>query len=76
MVWEDGPLKGLPKGLKQVALERFGEARIRGLRQDALVELLEAEEDFRYTDNFYCQSLLLVLSGPYFMGGQGGPWTP
>jgi hypothetical protein len=47
MVWEEGPKQGIPKGLKQVCLERFGPDKIKGLRQDGLVGLLECEEDFR-----------------------------
>ena len=30
MVFEGGQLEGLPKGLRQVCLERFGEERIQG----------------------------------------------
>ena len=48
MVWEEGPKQGIPKGLKQVCLEIFGAERIRGLRQDGLVALLESEEDFSF----------------------------
>ena len=30
MVFEGGPFEGLPKGLRQVCIERFGEDRIQG----------------------------------------------
>ena len=36
MVFESGPHKGLPKGLRQVCFERFGNDAIKGKRQDAL----------------------------------------
>ena len=32
MVFEDGPLKGQPKGLREVCLERFGEDAVTGKR--------------------------------------------
>ena len=47
MVWESGPMKGKPKGLKAVCTERFGEDAVKGLRQDGLIALLEKELDFR-----------------------------
>ena len=36
MVFQDGPDKGLAKGLKQVCLERFGADAIKGKIQDGL----------------------------------------
>ena len=39
-------LKGQPKGLREVCLERFGEDRVKGKKQDALVEMLSSEPDF------------------------------
>ena len=30
MVFEDGPLRGQPKGLREVCLERFGEEAVKG----------------------------------------------
>ena len=47
MVFEDGPLKDKPKGLRRVCEERFGVDAVKGEKQDALVARLEAEEDFR-----------------------------
>ena len=32
MVFEDGPLKGQPKGLREVCSERFGEDAVTGKR--------------------------------------------
>jgi len=46
MVFQDGPNRGMAKGLKKVCSERFGADAISGERQDDLVARLEAEEDF------------------------------
>ena len=47
MYFEEGPLKGEPKGLKVVCEERFGVDVVKGEKHDALVARLKAEEDFR-----------------------------
>ena len=35
MVFESGPLKGQPKGLREVCRERFGEDRVKGIMIEA-----------------------------------------
>ena len=47
MVFPDGPYRGMAKGLRQVCIERFGPDSVKGKKQDDLVTLLSAEEDFR-----------------------------
>ena len=38
---------GIPKGLKQVCQERFGTDSVSGKNRNDLIEMLEAEEDFK-----------------------------
>ena len=47
MIFEDGPNKGLAKGLKQVCIERFGPESVKGKKHDDLVKLLYDEDDFK-----------------------------
>ena len=47
MVFTEGPRKGQAKGLKQVCLERFGEAAIQGKKHDDFLNMLRDEPDFR-----------------------------
>ena len=47
MIFEDGPNKGLAKGLKQVCIERFGPESVKGKKKDDLVKLLDDEDDFK-----------------------------
>jgi len=47
MVFEDGPHQGLPKGLREVCLERFGENAVQGKGQDSLIEMLRDQPDFK-----------------------------
>ena len=60
MVFEDGhPLAGKPIGLRQVLSERYGEEYVKGKKQDELVNILAAEDDFKGSFN-KSQSLTVV----------------
>jgi hypothetical protein len=47
MVFKEGPLKGVQKGLRVVCHERFGDVAIAGKRHDELVKMLDGEKDFQ-----------------------------
>jgi hypothetical protein len=49
MQFEDGPMKGVQKGLRQVVQERFGVEAAAGKKQEDLIRMLEGEADFRLT---------------------------